>query len=193
MNKKRGTRLNMTNIQKYIDEIAPNAKREKSGTISGYLALDQNNYGGDNDCTVTSITALCHYKFTNKNQTVEQIYNQVDALCTANGINVNKRGVPPYKNKMLIDKMLNVKSTQKYIKDVGFNWQTITNQIDNKNPVLLSLWNDGRNYYRNHTVSIIGYMQYDTVKILIIYDNWYKTPSYLDYNKLCNICCINYV
>lgn len=188
-----GYRLNMSNIKNYLDETYPNAKKVKSNTIAGYPALLQSNYGGNNDCTVTSITALCWFKKIFSNQTIEQIYTKVDNLCKKLHLNVNKRGVPAFFNKYLVNNTLGLKSTQKYFKNVGFNWNTITTQIDKKNPVLLSLFQDGRGYYKNHTVSIIGYMEYNSAKILIIYDNWYNTPSYIDYNKLCNICCINYL
>lgn len=51
--------------------------------------------------------------------------------------------------------------------------------------MLLNLWNDGRNYYKNHSVLIIGYkITENNDFILTIYDNWYKHNSYIDYNKL---------
>ena len=44
--------------------------------------------------------------------------------------------------------------------------------------------NDGRKYYKNHTVTVIGYKKYKKAKILIVADNWHKEVCYIDYNKL---------
>ena len=53
--------------------------------------------------------------------------------------------------------------------------------------------NDGRNYYINHSVIIVGYMEYTSnCKMLIVYDNWDESVSYIDFNKLSKISCINY-
>ena len=54
--------------------------------------------------------------------------------------------------------------------------------------------NDGRNYYQNHTVTVIGYMESGVkVKMLIIFDNWHETISYVDYNKMNKFCSVNYL
>ena len=58
--------------------------------------------------------------------------------------------------------------------------------------MVLSLWNDGRNYYKNHSVIIVGFNEFKTKKILTVYDNWHETLSYIDYDKLSIISCINY-
>lgn len=161
--------------------------------IIGYPALLQADYGGKNDCTLTSITALCCYEKIFPNLSVEEVYDKVDELCKKLKMDTNKHGVIPFLNNYLIKNITKLESTQKYLKNIGFNWKTIKTQIDKSNPILLSLYKDGREYYKNHTVSVIGYVEYEKAKMLIIYDNWYKSFSYIDYNKLSTICSINYL
>ena len=63
-------------------------------------------------------------------------------------------------------------------------------------PIILSMKNDGRNYYVNHTVTVMGYIMVRvgnrTVPILQVLDNWTKLISYIDYNKLSAISSINF-
>ena len=92
----------------------------------------------------------------------------------------------------IINKTFNVKSQVRYLKGVGYNWNIIKNNIQNNIPMILSLWNDGRNYYKNHSVIIVGFNEFKTKKILTVYDNWHETLSYIDYDKLSIISCINY-
>ena len=46
------------------------------------------------------------------------------------------------------------------------------------------MWKDGLEYYKNHSVLIVGYLQTVDKKMLVIYDNWFKSVSYIDYDKL---------
>ena len=80
-----------------------------------------------------------------------------------------------------------------YLKNVGYNFNKIMNLIDNKIPVVISINNDGRNYYRNHSMTIMGYTNYritqKTGKIvnrsfLNVYDNWRFIFGYIDYKVL---------
>ena len=60
----------------------------------------------------------------------------------------------------------------------------------------MSLTNDGRNYYKDHTITIVGYMVFEDENkqqrvIFKVYDNWYNGYALLDYNILradCMIC-----
>jgi hypothetical protein len=87
------------------------------------------------------------------------------------------------------------------MKNVGYKFEKIMNLIDNKVPVIISVNNDGRNYYRNHSMTIIGYTIYritlvdgQTInrRFLKVYDNWRSTFGYIDYEVLSSISSINY-
>ena len=80
------------------------------------------------------------------------------------------------------------------MKGIGFNWDFIKGNLDyNDTPIILNLWKDGRNYYYNHTVLIIGYAESENKKMLVVYDNWFKYICYIDYDKLSIICSIQYI
>lgn len=161
---------------------------KKRSIISGYPALKQSDYGGLNDCTITSITAL--YCFKNKDNDPAEVYEKVNAIA---GVDTDKCGVMPWRNKGIIDKLFGVKSKCKYLKGIGYNWDTIVAQIDKQNPLTLSMWNDGRDCYKNHTVSVVGYAIGHSANYLAVYDNWQKNIAYIDYDKLSIISCINYL
>jgi hypothetical protein len=83
-----------------------------------------------------------------------------------------------------------------YLKCVGFNQHTIMNLIDKNIPVILSVFNDGRSFYVSHSITIVGYKTFNiNGKILcffMVYDNWAKTISYVDYEVLSPVSSINY-
>ena len=63
--------------------------------------------------------------------------------------------------------------------------------------MILNLSTDGRNYYKDHSVLIIGYREIKLSNnkkmfFLKIKDNWTKETTYIDYSKLSVICSINY-
>ena len=93
----------------------------------------------------------------------------------------------------IIDRVFNVKSEKKYLKGIGFSWKTIKNNIDNGVPMILSVYNDGRNYYMNHSVVLVGYMEYSHgAQMLVVFDNWSKETSFIDYKKMSRISFLNY-
>ena len=78
-------------------------------------------------------------------------------------------------------KQLKIKGLDWTIKNVKYN-------IDRKTPVLLSIKNDGLNYYKNHTVVIDGYYDFIVnnthVYMLQTRDNWTNKIVYVDYQKI---------
>ena len=58
------------------------------------------------------------------------------------------------------------------------------------------MMNDGRSFYKNHSIVVIGYNRYKIdnreIRILAIYDNWAKEVRYIDYERLSMISSINY-
>ena len=98
------------------------------------------------------------------------------------------------------------KVKSKYFKLLGFNFNTIKEQIDNKNPVIMYLASDGRNFYKHDAVTVIGYAQFNllnsylyplvtknrTKNMLLVYDHLSKKISYLDYDTISLFSCIAY-
>jgi hypothetical protein len=83
-----------------------------------------------------------------------------------------------------------------YMKNIGFKFETIKSEIHKNNPLILSVLKDGNDYYKNHSITIIGYELYringQLIPMLVIYDNWYSSISYVDYNKMSTIASIHY-
>ncbi len=158
--------------------------------------LLQNDYGEANDCTLTSLTTLLYWRYPA--YTPNQIYNIVEQVAS-------KYGYKGYKgtNPLFIKTICNISCKQmqlpcsfgsKYGKGIGYTFDFIKRQIIyHNNPVILNLWKDGNNFYHNHTVLVIGFCETKNKKLLAIYDNWYTSISYIDYDKLNLISSIVYV
>ena len=80
----------------------------------------------------------------------------------------------------------------RYGKGVAFNWYTIGNLLKHGHHIVLNIHKDGRDYYKDHSVLIVGLARHGTHKLLAVYDNWNEGISYVDYDKLCLISSINW-
>lgn len=74
--------------------------------------------------------------------------------------------------------------SKKLFKNIGYNFNNLKAQINMQHPVLLDISQDGRVYYKDHAVTVIGYSIIENIPFLIVYDNWYTDYAYIDYNKL---------
>ena len=91
---------------------------------------------------------------------------------------------------------INRKPLSKHFKSLGFNENTIINELKQNRPVMISIQKDGRDYYNQHTITIIGYMIFEDAEnkkrfLFKVYDNWYSKITFLDYTILgidCAIC-----
>lgn len=177
-----GQRLNNLNIKKYM---------EISGTpikywIPGVPQLLQNDYGEECDCTLTSITAII--KMMRANYDTQEIYNWVEKIARAYGYKGN-RGTNYLVIRTVYKKSLQgfgIKNNpvSHYLKGFCYDYELIKHELDKNQPILLNLWKDGRDYYKNHTVLIIGYYYTQDKRMLVIQDNWYRDFSYIDYDLL---------
>lgn len=186
-------RLYATNLREYLQTNYGDTIRTSSKILS-VTPLLQKELGTstDGDCSITSMTAVAHYKKAYPGASVRQVYaNIVEAAGKA--YNGEKYGTIPVFIRTIMNKIFGTKTHVRYLKGIGFSWKDIVKQINANNPVLLSLTNDGRDYYTNHTVTIVGYIEYPHAKMLAVLDNWYKSVSYIDYKKLGTVCSINYV
>lgn len=199
-------RLDSSNISQYLEEIYPGSRKRaiKSKTLDMTFYI-QDDYGLAGDCTITSLMTCLSY-YLNYEKSDEEVYNVVEKYAKKFGC-YKGNGTNPLAIKRIFDaaaKELKVSiypTSSGYLKNVGYNFNKIMNLIDNKIPVVISINNDGRNYYRNHSMTIIGYTNYritqKTGKIvnrrfLKVYDNWRSTFGYIDYEVLSSISSINY-
>ena len=176
-------RISDSNIKAYLGTIDAPCKK----WIPSIPQLLQNDYGESCDCTLTSITAVI--KFFRPQYNVEEIYNWVEKIAKAYGYKGDKG------TNYLVIRTVYRKSLQgfgindyipqsRYLKGLCYDYEIIKREIDYNKPVLLNLWKDGRDFYKNHTVLITGYCYINNKRMLMIQDNWYRTISYIDYDLL---------
>ena len=82
------------------------------------------------------------------------------------------------------------------VRGVGFGYAGIMRLIDSGTPVVISFHHDGNRYYRSHSVTITGYVYLRMsrpVRLLVIQDNWSRSVSYLDYDRMSRIAMIDYM
>ena len=180
-------RLSHKNIKQYLN-IKDMIQLKTVNDISPLL---QKNYGGDNDCTLTSITCVIKW-LSKKTIATKTIYDEVELIGKKYGY-TSEEGtfplvIPKIYQKSLNFFKINKKISTGYFKNIGVKYQQIKQSIDQQNPVLLNIRNDGRNYYKDHTVLIIGYVILKNKHILCVYDNWYSDIAFLDFDKLSPIC-----
>lgn len=162
-----------------------------AGILSEYTigapCLLQKNYGEDYDCTLTSLAAIFG----------EEHYPLIESCAKKFGYTGKKVGTNPLLIKSIMQnvmKQLNIKGRcyAKYGKGVSFTWNSLERVIKKGHLVVLNISSDGRKYYKNHSVLVIGVAKYGKHKLLAVYDNWNNGISYVDYNKLCPICSVNW-
>ena len=161
--------------------------------LKNFRCLDQDNYGKDNDCTLTSLTAVVDFYFAHT-KPVSEIYAMIEKIARKYGY-TGKKGVDPWFIRRIFDEIAHkyfivptAKTNAKYFKGVGFSYETICGQIDKCNPVIMNVWNAGK--YHNHTITVIGYAT--TNKTLLVSDNWSVRPQVLRWDDIGFICSINY-
>lgn len=193
-------RLTDKNIQNYILSSNLNysdisLKSVNKLAIQPFLQNDLRK--NSENCSITSIATCVNY-YCSRTCDINEIYAVTETIANNYFYDPAKFGTMPFFIKTIYDQDLKyfqkpkvIKS--KYIKHLGFSFKTIKQQIDNKHPVILSLYTDNRNFYRSHTVVIIGYAQFNLFNsettlfekkkvknMLLVYDNWSKEISYID-------------
>ena len=195
-------RLSTDKVIKYLSELYPNKiiTFKEQYNIQNIVSHLQAHYGLEGDCTLTSI--LTCVKFWDPvDRDTDLVYNQIEGIANKYFYNGNTYGTIPIFIKTIFSKVLkffgiNKTVKQAYFKNIGFNFKTIKKQIDNNTPVILSLYNDGRDYYESHTVTIVGYIVYivdgKEIPLLEVLDNWYYYGSIIDYSAMSIISEITY-
>ncbi len=191
-------RISGSNINNYLKENfgTPTLQEYKQLNVKPFLQKD---YGGDGDCTLAAILTVV--KFYKPDLDTNEVYNYIEKIAKKYLYNPNWGTFPGF-NKSITKEVfsyfgINKNVISKYFKNIGFNENTIIQQIQNNTPVIISITADGRKYYDNHTITIIGYSIYknenDEKRIMFrVYDNWRMIVSFLDYAVLREDCMICY-
>lgn len=192
-------RIHQNNLKSYLKETyggTPILKQQMK--LDGFTPLLQADYGEDNDCTLTSMTAIVYF-LSQRRFTIEEIYAYVEKIAKKYFYK-GTRGTPFVTIRKIFHESLKKfklpKAYVKYGKNLGYTFKTIKQELAKFNPIILSMNDDGRDYYENHSVTIVGYEIYNIknkeVIMLRVYDNWYKTIGYIDFDKLSAVSTIHY-
>ena len=189
----KGKPITDATMWQYLDEKFNNPdliEIQRMKVCEGVPALLQNDYGLDGDCTVTSMTCLLNFIHGTK---IQLAYDMVEHIDMQYGYD-SVRGTNPFLINKILRKAefrLNVIPTVwtvGYGKGIGYNFETIVRSIKKNHPMILSMPTDGRGYYTNHSVTVVGYAEYRVNKkrqrFVMLHDNWHKEVVYLDYELL---------
>lgn len=192
-------RIVKSNIDIYVKNTYGEIQNRDSYRIYGVVALLQNDFEGDEDCTLSSITELTRfYKYSGEDTyiTYNNIKNIAKKFCYTDNYGTLSLTITSILNK--VNQLYNISKKGKgaYLKGIGFNIKTIISNINQRTPMILNMLNDGRGYYKNHSVTIIGYSDFIVnnkhIYMLELHDNWSPISTFVDYQKLSFISSINY-
>lgn len=173
------TRLSNGNLHTYVKDVFSQQIRLTSAKTLKIKAFLQKNYGKLGDCTLTSILTVVKYYKPDLDE--NEVYNYIEKIAEKYLYNGDVYGTIPFFNKAIVKEVfkhfgIEKTVTTKYIKGIGFNENIIINILNQNMPVIISLTKDGRKYYENHTITIIGYHNYKDEKnnnkiMFTVYDN----------------------
>lgn len=198
-----GKRLLKSDLKEYLKlEYGVKDYMPVSDRKITFTPLLQRNFGdkSDNDCTITSITAIWKHFFSNMD--AKDIYTTASFIAKKYFYNPIKYGtIPLFIDNICNDMLSHIKIPAKrwyakYGKDIEFDFSDIQEMINQNKPLILNITNDGRGFYLSHSVVVVGYYickkDNKEYKFLQIYDNWSSLISFVDYDKLNKLCSINH-
>lgn len=185
-NEQPGTRLTFQNVNQKYPDLGKTVKIIFEPRLG--MGLLQADFGKRRDCTLTSMAAIFGPEY----------YNVIEQYAIRYGYNGESRGTLAVTIRKIMESVMkhlggeyqSKKAKSAYLKNVGVKWDLCKNLSDRKIPYILSFNKDGRNYYKNHSVEVVGYMEFTNGRFLIIYDNWNAASSLIDFNKLSTLCSV---
>ena len=185
-------------LKKNYEAEAPVLIKEKCLDLQPLL---QDDYGVNNCCSITSITAaLMNTGITgNESPIAKETFDRVHK--NAKHFFFGKRGTNPFMIKPIFDRTLKQYGARAhtgfgFMKGLGVRFSDIEKKINAGTPLVFSLLWDGLGFYSDHTMLIVGYAVYSDKgknhRFLLLHDNWAKTVSYLDFDRLPPVCSVNW-
>ncbi|MGZ7443508.1 hypothetical protein [Paenibacillus sp. TH7-28] len=169
----------------YMEDRYGDYEYEDGISLSGYVGLDMDDYGGDNDCVLVSITAMANWYeeqgYSDIPSTTSAIYRDVLKKAKDNGY-TTADGTPPTKIDNIIEDSFSEWGYDGNASNIYlWNFKTFKNEIDDERPALYNL---GSGYYENHTISVFGYRIYDVADFLLVKDNWSTSTRYIHFSEM---------
>lgn len=190
-------RLSKDNLEQYIVDTYGNNYNyffRYGEHLLNIKPLIQDEYGEENDCTLVSILTILNHRIYNLD--LNYWYSIIERVAKRYFYTGKNGTLPFFINSIMKRVTPECNPHVRYLKNIGFNFNTIRRQLDQGNPVIISMMNDGRNVYKNHSIVVIGYNVYKidnrNIRMLAVYDNWSREVRYIDYERLSMISSINY-
>ena len=172
----------------YMADRYTDYEYERGYELIGFVGLDMSKFGGDNDCTLVSITAVANwYRSTYPNipDSTSEIYNDVLEIGKKHGYTTSG-GTDPTKIDNIVEDVFKkwgytIDASNTY----AWSFNTFVEQINqpNYNPLLFNI---ATGYYASHTVTVIGYRDYNVADFLLVKDNWSTSTRYIHYQQMWN-------
>lgn len=180
-------------MKKRLDYIAlqyeyPDRGKQLYRQVIPLQPLLQQNYGEALDCTITSLACIFGERYYGVIESIARRYGYDGERCGTNPLTVRRIMADFMKKQHMTGK-----ARSGYGKGISWRWVTVKRLIARQTPVILNLWDDGRGYYHDHTVTVIGVEEYRKDRFLLVLDNWNESISLIDYKKLSIISSINWV
>ena len=184
-------------ISNNLDYNNLNIVERKSLLIKPLLMEDFSSLSGD-DSFISLVT--CANYFTPHEITEKDLYDLSKQIYARTYEKPNPSGkiIPPFV-ELIYDEILkyynipHFSPRTKYVNNIGFNFKKIKTIISQGTPIILTMLSDGRNYYKNHSVVVFGYVVFEMEPIsysllnknkkiimLMVYDHWSKSIRYID-------------
>jgi hypothetical protein len=149
----------------------------------------------DNNCVLTGMTRiLCFYMKKREKTEVDAVYQRVKEEALRKGYTVRK-GLGFHKIRSVFGNVLKrYELTAKQLRAYycfGL-FRRIEREIDGKRPLLMNI---SFGYYRNHTVTVVGYQKYETmfrlgplsikrtIRMIEVADGWDREKQFMDFNR----------
>ena len=150
---------------KRLEAEYPNRGKQTYRKLIPMTGLLQKNYGKELDCTLTSLACIYGARW----------YGTIEHIATKHGYDGDRKGTNPLTVKAITKELLRVlhepgTPRSAYGKVVGWNCLTARRLAERGIPAVLNLWDDGRGYYHDHSVVLVGVEEYQRAKFLLVCD-----------------------
>lgn len=160
--------------------------------LKTFKPLLQNDYGEEKDCSLTSITACTAFLLHRSD--INHIYSITEHTAHLWGYSGTEHGTFSVTIKPIWEQVFEAcgqpkKVAARFFKGIGYNLNTIQEQLTKGNPVVLSVVKINKTSYKNHTITIVGFED----EKLFIYDNWSKILRQINYKDISFNSSINFM
>lgn len=194
-------RIDDSNLDNYL---AATYSKEYTLCTSKKIAckpIIQDRHSQLKDAMLVAITTVLNQKLKGI-YSVNQLYSIIESAAKGCHVNEEKYGVTPRAIKMIVAKAakkltIEMSAISAFKKGIGFTVDDIFSQLRRNNLVILSISDDGREFYHYQPVVVVGYKVFaiegTEVTLLEVLDGQDNVVSYIDYSLLSSKCSISYL